>query len=57
MPRETLTDSQVIKILEENSFPWEYNPNGGIRTGGGYLGRKRTFRSTTLKTINDYLGY
>jgi len=52
-----LSDSQVIKILEDNSFPWEYNDNGGIRTGGGNLGRRRTFRNTTLKTITDYLGY
>ena len=55
--RTKLNDSQVIKILEAHSFPWEYNDNGGIRTGGGDLGRRRTFRNTTLKTIKDYLGY
>ena len=52
-----LTDQQVIRILDDHNFPWKWGENGGISVGGGVFGRKRTFKSTTVGRIKDYLGY
>ena len=52
-----LTDQQVIRILEEHNFPWEWGKSGGVSAGGGVFGRKRNFSNTTVSRMKKYLGY
>ena len=52
-----LKEEQIVRLLEEHDFNWEYNEAGGITAIESDNSKKHFRENTSLRTIRDWLGY
>ena len=52
-----LNEGQIVRLLEEHGFNWEYNKAGGITAIESDNSKKHFRENTTLRTIRNWLGY